>query len=124
MSDVSPLGESYTMWLNADGEPVAKPLGAMSRGEVAAALVWAQEEEQRLARIAVPWARVTVVLEREAELDIGGGGDHEGDAALRAAGEAAERLARLQSALHQAMPRWSGSPLAFKTALRRWWPRR
>ena len=65
-----PGGERFTLWLNAAGKPVEKPLSDMTAAEVAHALQWQEDEERRLTRIAAPWEKIAEDLDHGKEPDI------------------------------------------------------
>jgi hypothetical protein len=56
------LNERFTLWLNAAGEPVAKPLSEMTAGEVLQAFHWLDDEKRRADAAAAPAQAIAEML--------------------------------------------------------------
>jgi HAMP domain-containing protein len=119
------FNECFTIYLNADGNPVQRTLREMTAGEVLAAIAWHTAESDRLEHETQRFRDIAKALEagdadavppdtKEAEIK------HMA-AALREAGEAQLKTARLMQLVHVNMPQWRRR-MKIGEALRRYWP--
>ena len=68
--DIVSPGERFTLWLNCDGKPVAKPLAEMTAAEVLQTLYWRRDEVARLERIVAPYMKIATDLSLGIGFDI------------------------------------------------------
>jgi hypothetical protein len=120
------LNEKFTLWLNTAGQPVEKPLSAMSSGEVLAALKWHDDYAKRLGEETREATAIAEAIKRGEDPDLTPEQIKTLPAMekrLREAGEANQKAARLFQQVRAAMPQWRDSKLGVSAALRRYWPR-
>jgi hypothetical protein len=125
------FNERYTVWLNADGNPVERTLQEMTRKEVMVALQFLEEQCDRMERETAEFSALAEAMQR-GEVGPDDLSDAEVDAlpakieALQECGEAQQKLARLMRRVQAAMPQWGqkkGQKLRLGDALDRFWPR-
>ena len=118
------FNEVFTISLDADGQPVEKPLREMTADEVWSALSWYHREVYRTERATSPYAEMTAALEA-GTLDPNTPGEEvmRGAKLFREAAEVQLKEARLLSAVRSSMPEWRRHPdVKLGEAMRRWWP--
>jgi hypothetical protein len=119
------FNERFTIYLNAAGEPVERTLREMTAGEVLAAIRWHDAEADRLRREAEPYNAIAIAFEtgRTDEIpDLSRDELRAGGAALRRAGEANMKTARLMKMVQVNMPQWRDGKMQLGDALLRYWP--
>jgi ribosomal protein S8 len=117
--------ERFTLYLDAAGEPVQRPLTEMRSGEVLAAIKWHVSEGNRLEREAAPFTEMAQIVEAGGNLLVETSERimDEAVAALRQAGEAQEKAHRLMVLVRANIPQWQRHPgLSLDAALHRFWP--
>jgi len=116
--------ERFTIYLNADGKPVQRPLREMTPDEVLKAMEWHHAEADRCVREAEPAKAVAIAMAEGRRAELANMTRQEWRAAMtlietaEAASARAERLISL--VLAQCPPRYENTP--FNVGLRRWWP--
>ena len=128
--------ERFTLWLNTEGQPVAKPLSEMNAAEVLRAIDWHLEESARLQHETEADSELSELIKMAKTFSeglIAVGDLDEGQVAalpaamerLLASGAASAKTARLMQLVRAViMPQWHLSPrLSLTAALRRFWPR-
>lgn len=119
------FNEPYTIYLNADGNPVQRSLHEMTSGEVLQALKWSQAEADRLDIAAELARRIAKAVKQGRTDEVAHLTREEFKAAglaLRQAVDACERHAQLLSLVSAQIPQWRGSDVLIGAALRKWWP--
>ena len=119
------FNERFTIYLNADGNPVQRTLREMTATEVSLALEWSRAEVEQLDTQAGTARRIAGALESGRTEEIAHLRQRDIDAAisiLRQTGEAMERDARLMSLVASTIPQWRGSKMSLGQGLRRYWP--
>jgi hypothetical protein len=119
------LNERFTLYLNADGNPVQRTLREMTPDEVLLALEWSGAQAELLNQEAESARLIAEALEDGRIDEIAHLEKHDIDAAislLRQAGEAMVRDARLMSLIASAIPQWRGAKMSLRQAVHRYWP--
>jgi hypothetical protein len=117
--------ERFTLYLNAAGEAVERTFAEMTAPEVLAAIKWHASEGNRLEREAAPFAEIAEIVEAGGNLPVETSRQtiERAIVALRQAGEAQGKAARLMVLVRTNIPQWHRHPgLSLDAALRRFWP--
>lgn len=120
------LNERFTLWLNAEGQPVDKPLSEMTSGELLQALHYHDDEHQRLDALCEPDRPLYELAQggEPAPPEISREQIQAAAARSRAAAAAADKLADLLQLIGAAIPQWRRHPgMKLTLAVKQFWPR-